>query len=172
MAHSGGIAWRDQRHKKRKVMPYTLDCKLKKEISFLSHFCKSLRSKYITAAVDVSATSDSKETKDEIMPDLDIGIVEKIAYLSASFRVFGEKIFKSEDKCAELCDKVKNAIIHAFTKQIGLCNPTEILAKYISSLLESGQCARIRGQNSDSDGIRAWYDPKSNRFLFPSKNLF
>lgn len=162
----------DKEHKKHNGMPYTLDYKFKGKIALLNYLSKSLRSKYIMAAADVGAASDSKEERDEIMPDLDISIVEKIAYLLASFRVFGEIIFKSEYECAELCDKVELAIIHAFMNQIGPCNPTEILTKYISSLLESGQCARIRGQNSDSDGIRAWYDPKSKRFLLPSKTYF
>lgn len=40
------------------------------------------------------------------------------------------------------------------------------------NLLKTGQCARIRGENSDSAGIRVWYDPKSKKFLIPSNDYF
>lgn len=102
-------------------------------------------------------------------------IAKKIAYLSTSFRVFA-KLTMPEAECNSLCDRVDLALISAFQRQLGIQSATGILEKYLLNLLEKGQCARIRGEGSDSSSIRVWYDPKGagerGIFLIPSKNYF
>lgn len=100
-------------------------------------------------------------------------IVKKIAYLSTSFRVFAYSAKQLEDECDMLCARVDEALIAAFRNQLCVQKPKAILAEYILSLLEAGQCARIRGKDSENSNIRVWYDPKEGGvFLISSKDYF
>ena len=72
----------------------------------------------------------------------------------------------------ELCDRVESSLIAAYQRQLGAYQPRNILEGYILDLLEKGQCARIRGKESDDKNIRVWYDPDKDIFLIPSKDYF
>lgn len=166
----------DKPHKKYWTMLYTLEPKFKMRLALLSHHSRSLRSKYISVAQDVSPGPEEADEESKIDLDLGKDIVEKIAYLSASFRVFAEMVVRSEVESGELCAKVERNIVAAFKKQLGYYTAKEILEEYILNLLKKGQYARIRGKNSDNSNTRIWYDPEDvgekGCFLILSKNYF
>ena len=95
-----------------------------------------------------------------------------LVYLSTSFRVFTYSSFQLQVDRDMLCAIVDNALISAFRTQLGIWNPKEIIEEYILIVLRTGQCARIRGENSDNGNIRVWYDPRTEEYLVPSNDYF
>lgn len=99
-------------------------------------------------------------------------IVEKAAYLLTSFQLFAQAAIPSEIQRKYLCDRVEASLLSAYQSQLGIRQPKEILEEYILGLIRAGRCARIRGENSDSSSILAWYVPEPETFLLPSKSYF
>ena len=145
----------------------------KRRLVRLSRYSRVLSSQYIVIGqLDVS--SEEREEKAEIEPDLGVDVVRKIAYLSAAFCVFASVAIKSQDQYIEICNKAETAIITAFKTQMQ--KPTVdikgVLEDYIFNCLKSGCCARIRGVDSEKDIIHIWYDPREKIFLFPTEKYF
>lgn len=99
-------------------------------------------------------------------------IVEKIAYLSTSFQFFAKVVVSSNSRCKDLCESVEASLISAYQSQLEICQPKEIIEEYILNLLQTGQCARIRGENSDSSNTLVWYDLKTEEYLVPANDYF
>lgn len=105
-------------HRRRGDVSYSLEPEYKRRLSLLSHHSRSLRSKYISVAQDVSSVPESAEEESKIGPDVDKVIVEKIAYLSASFQVFAEMVAQSGRESDELCVRVERNIVTAFKNSL------------------------------------------------------
>lgn len=123
-----------------------------------------------------SLDSDYHETLERLIANPSVHmmgqeVVKKIAYLQTSFQIFARTAIPSEYQ-QQLCDKVEVSLVTAFRNQMDIQKPGDILAKYISSLLETGQCARVRGEGSENDNTCIWYDPRNEVFLISSKTYF
>lgn len=113
----------------------------------------------------------SKFRRNALTHSLDKRIIRKIAYLSASFQIFAELCLPEEDQ-RPLIEKVDGALISTIVKQIGLESAQDILERYLISLIENGQYARIRGTHKNGEGIAVWYDPTHDIFLLPAGTYF
>lgn len=93
-----------------------------------------------------------------------------MAYLLASYDVF-LRYCAPESQRAQRLAQLEQALIRACSNKPGL--PVgEILERYLSALLTSGRCARLRGQGSGRADVCLWYDPKERTLLLPSKTYF
>ena len=93
-----------------------------------------------------------------------------LAYLLASYDVF-LRYCAPESQRAQRLAQLEQALIRACSNKPGL--PVgEILERYLSALLTSGRCARLRGQGSGRADVCLWYDPKERTLLLPSKTYF
>lgn len=93
-----------------------------------------------------------------------------LAYLLASYGVF-LRYCAPESQRAQRLAQLEQALIRACSNKPGL--PVgEILERYLSALLTSGRCARLRGQGSGRADVCLWYDPKERTLLLPSKTYF
>lgn len=116
---------------------------------------------------------------------LDDNMVKKLAYLSASFRIFEEMCLpkarqvknnggfkdclKEESMC--LSKKIDKALVSVVSKQM-LDSPTNILERYILNQISSGHFARIRGKRSDDNDVTIWYDPGEKLFFLRSRTYY
>lgn len=93
-----------------------------------------------------------------------------MAYLLASYDVF-LRYCAPESQRAQRLAQLEQALIRACSNKPGL--PVgEILERYLSALLTSSRCARLRGQGSGRGNVCLWYDPKERTLLLPSKTYF
>lgn len=84
---------------------------------------------------------------------LDKRIIKKVAYLSASFRIFAGLCLPKEDQ-RPLIEKVDEALLAAIVKQIGQECPQNILERYLIGLIRGEQYARIRGTHKKGKMLR------------------
>lgn len=169
----GYLEKNDKNSSRRGSHPFSLESIYKRRLVRLSRYSRVLSSQYIVIGqLDVS--SEEREEKAEIEPDLGVDVVRKIAYLSAAFCVFASVAIKSQDQYIEICNKAETAIITAFKTQMQ--KPTvdikDVLEDYILHCLKAGRCSRIRGVDSEKDNIHIWYDPREKIFLFPNEKYF
>lgn len=123
-----------------------------------------------------SLDSAYSENVKKVMKNQSVGLLgqevaKKIAYLSTSFQVFSQATIPPAYHQG-LYDKVEASLITAYQSQLGAHLPQNLLEDYILDLLKKEQCARIRGENSNCDHIRVWYDDRDSTFLICSKSYF
>lgn len=93
-----------------------------------------------------------------------------LAYLLASYDVFLRYCAPESQRVQRLA-QLEQALIRACSNIPGL--PVgEILEQYLSALLASGRCARLRGQGSERADVCLWYDPKERTLLLPARTYF
>ena len=116
---------------------------------------------------------------------LDDNIVKKLAYLSASFKIFEEMCLSKQRKdkkgggfndcliegSACLSKKIDQALVSVASKQM-LDSPTNILKRYILNQIRDGHFARIRGKRSDDKDVTVWYDPEKELFFLRAKTYY
>lgn len=107
---------------------------------------------------------------DEMSKNLSKGVIKKLSYLLASFRIFTALCLTEEDD-RSLYPKIRKALIATLINQTGY-NAKKILENHLFNLIRDGRCARIRGAKSDGDDIAVWYDPKNEAFLLPARTYF
>lgn len=145
----------------------------------IRRLCKE--NKRLTLSLDSKYQNRLKKLKDMGLPSLGDNAMEKIAYLSTSFRVLVQAIAEvsypplsneDEETLKRLPEQVDNAIISAFDCQLRETQSNSILESYVLMQIKEKRCARIRGIDSDKSSIKIWYDPRQDILLLPSKSYF
>lgn len=96
-------------------------------------------------------------------------IVKKMAFLFTSASFFIHACVPEEER-RFVSKKVKKGLSALYIDDIRRQNAKEMLDEYIRTLIKSGQCARIRG--TDSENAKLFYVPDEGIFYLPVKTYF
>lgn len=97
-------------------------------------------------------------------------ILEKISYLWASAKFFITALPKENQ--GRISRQILQSLCTFAKEQKDPWSASIYLKKYLAEEIRNGNCARIRGERSDSERITVWYDPQKQVLLLPSKTYF
>lgn len=97
-------------------------------------------------------------------------VLDKITFLWASGKFFITLLPEMDRTWVR--EKIFHALVLLAKEQKEPWSASIPLEKYLAKEIRDGNCARIRGERSDSEGITVWYDPQKQVFLLPVKTYF
>ena len=97
-------------------------------------------------------------------------VLDKITFLWASGK-FLITLLPEMDR-TWMREKIFHALVLLAREQQEPWSASIPLEKYLAKEIRDGNCARIRGEGSDSERVTVWYDPQKQVFLLPAKTYF